>query len=200
MKELTERQKEIVSFIKSYLNDNLQMPTQEEIAKHFSFTTAAAHYHIVALEKKKAISLEKGESRGIRLCQSDREKRENIEIDFFQSEPSIDDLDKINAKSYYIPRSMKLEKPFAFTVTSLSMKDAGILINDIAIMEKTSKANNGDIVLAYIPNSQNKIELRRIIKTPHFFEFQSENENMGNIKSMNAIIYGVLKAIRRNYY
>lgn len=198
MRKLTAKQEEILSYINSYINENMQMPTLEELADHFAISPAGAHYHLLAMQKKGILKVNKNKARGITLIISDRDNRENISIPFFDSEPSMDGLDK-QCASFYIPRSSKLNSPFAFKVTSLSMKEAGILPNDIAIMENTSCAQNGDIVLAYIPNSQNKAELRRFIKTPHFVELQSENENMGTMKSTEALVYGILRGIRRDY-
>ena len=199
MKKLTAKQESILAFIENYLSKNMQMPTQEEIASSFSITPAGVHYHLVALEKKKALTLNKNVSRGIVLADTQREKRENVSIPFFKKTPSIENLEKGISDTFYIPRELRLDNPFAFEVLSLSMKEAGILVGDIAIMERTDSAKNGDIVLAYIPDSQNNFELRRFIRTPHFVELQSENENMGTIKSMNVIVYGVLKSIWRKY-
>lgn len=198
MTGLTTRQEEILAFINEYLDKHLQMPTLEEIARNFEISPAGAFYHLKALEKKKLVKISRNISRGIELTASDRVKRENISIPFFDSEPDFEQMDEKTA-SYYISRENDLESPFAFKITSFSMKEAGILPSDIAIMDGKQEAKNGDIVLAYIPESHIKAELRRFIKTPYYIELRAENENMGSVKCQNAVVYGILKALRRNY-
>ena len=199
MKKLTEKQKEILKFINEYLDQNLKTPTLKDIATHFDITPVAVYYQLQSIEKKGDIEIDRKESRGIKLRPEDSQKRINYSIPFFPEEPKYDfSLDSTD-DYFYISKEDELKHPYAFRVTSLSMKDIGIMQGDIAIMESAKDARDGDIVLACVPDRQEKAELRRYIKTPHFVVLQSENESMGNIKSTSVIIYGVLRSIRRNY-
>ena len=199
MKKLTEKQKEILKFINEYLDQNLKTPTLKDIATHFDITSVAVYYQLQSIEKKGYIEIDRKESRGIKLRPEDSQKRINYSIPFFPEEPKYDfSLDSAD-DYFYISKEDEFKHPYAFRVTSLSMKDIGIMQDDIAIMESAKDARDGDIVLAYVPDRQEKAELRRYIKTPHFVVLQSENESMGNIKSTSVIIYGVLRSIRRNY-
>ena len=199
MKKLTEKQKEILKFINEYLDQNLKTPTLKDIATHFDITSVAVYYQLQSIEKKGYIEIDRKESRGIKLRPEDSQKRINYSIPFFPEEPKYDfSLDSTD-DYFYISKEDELKHPYAFRVTSLSMKDIGIMQGDIAIMESAKDARDGDIVLACVPDRQEKAELRRYIKTPHFVVLQSENESMGNIKSTSVIIYGVLRSIRRNY-
>ena len=199
MKKLTEKQKEILKFINEYLDQNLKTPTLKDIATHFDITSVAVYYQLQSIEKKGYIEIDRKESRGIKLRPEDSQKRINYSIPFFPEEPKYDfSLDSTD-DYFYISKEDKFKHPYAFRITSLSMKDIGIMQGDIAIMESAKDARDGDIVLACVPDRQEKAELRRYIKTPHFVVLQSENESMGNIKSTSVIIYGVLRSIRRNY-
>lgn len=199
MKRVTSKQQEIVDFINNYLNEKMQIPTLKEIASYFQVTPVAIHYHLHALEKKGIITINNNISRGIILNTIDRDRRENISIPLFEREPAFEEIDIPQKNHWYIPRDLKLTNTFAFIVTSLSMKEVGILPGDIAIMERQIEPKTGDIVLASIPDSNNNAELRKLIKTPQFVVLQSENESMGNITSTNINVYGILKALRRNY-
>lgn len=63
---LTHRQKEVLTFVKSFLKKTGYPPTRSEIAEHFGWLSAtAAHGHLLCLERKGAITLAEGVSRGI---------------------------------------------------------------------------------------------------------------------------------------
>lgn len=64
--ELTQRQKQVLNFVKSFLKDKGYPPTRSEIAEHFGFLSiTAAHGHLIALERKGIITIAAGISRGI---------------------------------------------------------------------------------------------------------------------------------------
>ena len=71
MKELTQRQEQILDLIKSNLELKGFPPTRADIAKTFGFKSPnAAEQHLRALEKKGVISILSGASRGIVLNES----------------------------------------------------------------------------------------------------------------------------------
>lgn len=200
MKKLTDRQAEILAFIIEEQERKGKMPTLTEIASNFNFTPAAAHYTISALASKGYIIREKGGHRAIVLPSSERAVRENISIPLFKEEPSPIEIIRDPGNHLFISREEKPEKPISFTVTSLSMKNAGILPGDIAILDmNTSKLKDGDIVLAGFDDSNDKMELRKYRKTPFFVQLEPENDIMGIIKSADIKVFAILKAIRRYY-
>ena len=72
MKTLTNRQKEILDLIKSYIVDYGFPPTRVEISKILGFKSAnAAEQHLIAIEKKGYIQILSGASRGIVLSEDE---------------------------------------------------------------------------------------------------------------------------------
>ncbi len=66
--DLTGRQREILSFVKAFLEERGYPPTRQEIAEAFGFRSVnAAEQHLRALEAKGAITIAAGVSRGISL-------------------------------------------------------------------------------------------------------------------------------------
>lgn len=68
MKEITERQKEVLAFLHVYVNEKGYPPTTREIADHFQFksvNTVVDHLH--GLEKKRYIRRDSGVARGISI-------------------------------------------------------------------------------------------------------------------------------------
>ena len=68
MDELTDRQAEILRLIRELTEVSGYPPTRAEIAERMGFRSVnAAEQHLRALEKKGAIDIEAGASRGIRV-------------------------------------------------------------------------------------------------------------------------------------
>ena len=68
MDELTDRQSEILKLIRDLMEVSGYPPTRAEIAERMGFRSVnAAEQHLRALEKKGAIEISSGSSRGIRL-------------------------------------------------------------------------------------------------------------------------------------
>ena len=59
MISLTDRQKAILDFLKSFLNENGYPPTVWDIGAHFKIQWAAAKNHLKALEAKGCINVNK---------------------------------------------------------------------------------------------------------------------------------------------
>lgn len=57
MKPLTEKQQEVLNFVKSFFREWQRTPSRREIAEHFRFNNNAADSHIGALERKNVIQL-----------------------------------------------------------------------------------------------------------------------------------------------
>ena len=66
--KLTDRQEEILTFIKQFTLENGYPPTLREIGKHFQISsTFGVKRHLEALVKKGFINIESNASRGISL-------------------------------------------------------------------------------------------------------------------------------------
>lgn len=152
MKKLTERQKEILKFIKNFTEKNGYPPTIEEIMGKFSFSSPnAVIAHLSALEKKGIIERKGNISRGIIIKEND--KTYNIPV--LGNIPAGIPLEEEENIEGYLTISENLlsrDEYFALKVKGDSMKDAGIFDGDYVILKKDSEIKNGDIVVAYVDN------------------------------------------------
>ncbi len=96
--------------------------------------------------------------------------------------------------TYWLCKNTK--ELFMLKVSGESMIEAGILDGDLAIMEKTDSANNGDIVVALIDN---EATLKRFFKESSHIRLQPENKNMEPIILKDCKIIGTLVGIYRKY-
>lgn len=76
------------------------------------------------------------------------------------------------------------------------MIDAGIMDEDLAIIEKANSAENGDIVVALI---ENEATIKRFFKENDYIRLQPENKTMKPIIVKNCNIIGKLVGLYRKY-
>src|SRR5215470_16841803 len=83
MKEMTERQREVLAFIKSFTERHGAPPTVREIGERFGFTARAAFDHLRALERKGVLHrrvTDKRVSRTLVLAERGPARRQAAEI------------------------------------------------------------------------------------------------------------------------
>ena len=74
MKEITERQKEVLNFISQFTENNDYPPTVREISDNFKISLRAVQDHITALQKKGYLTQCQKRARSIRVLTDCREK------------------------------------------------------------------------------------------------------------------------------
>ncbi len=205
MKDLTNKQKQILDFIIEYVKTKNYPPSIREIADHFKITPKGAYDHLKAIEKKGFIKTEKNRSRAIELTKIQQEEHEWTN-DIYKI-PLVGRvaagspiLAEENIEEYLtFPRSMipyHLEKEiFALRVTGDSMIEAKINDGDIAIIQKTS-ANNGDIVVALI---EDEATLKYFYKEKDYIRLEPANPKYKPIITKDAIIIGKLIGLYRRF-
>jgi len=149
-KKLTPRQAEILGFIREYQREEGMPPTQSEIAERFGLKGLfGVRQHLKLIEKKRCLRLIHGKARGIRLTRSfTPEQNEICEIPVVghiaAGSPvlAVDDIQECLKIEQGLFHGRNL---FALRVKGDSMINAGIIENDIAIINKQPLVDNGDI-------------------------------------------------------
>jgi len=200
MKELTDRQKQILSFIADYIRKNSYPPTIREIAEHYSISVKGAHDHITALRKKGHLKHTDKCPRTMGLIHSRPEDIDMMDIPILGSVAAGMPIlsDENYDGSVMLHRSMlkKNKKYFALKVKGDSMSGAGILEGDTAIIEKQSSVRNGEIAVAVIDEA---VTLKRFYKESTRVRLQAENPAYKPIFSQDVKILGRLFTLIRNY-
>lgn len=203
MKELTARQQQVLHFIQDFTEENICPPSVREIAEHFSISIKAIQDHIAALRKKGYLSQSEKRSRSLRVL---KETRPDVQKTSLVRIPLIGTIaagkplfcDENYENTISLPQDFVKDgqKHFALHVRGSSMKDAGILDGDIAIIRQCNSANDGDIVVALIDDS---VTLKRFFKETTRIRLQPENPDFKPIFSQEVQILGILSNILRNY-
>lgn len=161
MRDLTEKQKNILDFIDEFFERENMAPTVYEIADHFGIKTSTVFAHLKALQRKKQLE-RSSKARSISL--TGRKRKSVPHMSFALSIPL---LGRINAgmpadspaqlaedfpvcgKLAELAKSHSL---FALQVSGESMRDLGIFDGDIVIVQSDCKVKNGDVVVALVNN------------------------------------------------
>ncbi len=200
MKKLTERQEEVLNFIKVFISTNKYPPTMREIAFSFNITANGAYDHVKALEKKGKIHCDVNRSRAIGIIDDEKEQEEIIDVPLLGNvaaglplltEANFDGYIKIAASN------LSVGTHFALIVKGDSMQDIGIMDGDTAIMIQKQTAENGDIIVAMV--NDEAVTLKRFFKEKNRIKLKAENPVYPPIYSQNVRILGKLQYLIRSY-
>jgi repressor LexA len=155
MEPLTPRQQEILDFLREWIAENGMPPTRLEMCASLGFRSPnAAEEHLRTLERKGAIEIAPGSSRGIRILSEDRQSNDE--------EYGLPLIGRVAAGSPMLaqenfvgryPVSPLLFQPkadYLLQVSGQSMKDVGIMDGDWLAIHKTAQARTGQIVVARV--------------------------------------------------
>lgn len=195
------KQIEIYEFLKEQISTKGYPPSVREICEAVNLkSTSTVHGHLSRLEKKGLIRRDPTKPRAIELLLDSPIKKELIDIPIVgkitAGEPilaheSIEDTFSIPIN--FIKNKNEL---FILKVSGESMIEAGIFDGDLAIIEKTSTADNGDIVVALI---ENEATIKTFYKEDGYIRLQPENSTMNPILVKNCTILGKLAGLYRKY-
>jgi repressor LexA len=179
MKNLTDRQKEILDLIKSYIGNYGFPPTRADISKELGFKSAnAAEQHLRAIEKKGYIKILSGASRGIVL--SKEEEKGIPVIGLVAAGGPILAQENIEKR---IPDSQSLlseSVDYYLRVKGDSMVDVGIFEEDLIGVKKTNDIKVGSVVVARINDEVTVKTLKKFSSEEVILK--AENENYSDIK------------------
>jgi repressor LexA len=176
VEELTRRQAEILELISTQLEQTGFPPTRAEISAHFGFSSPnAAEEHLRALERKGAIEILPGASRGLRVLQP-----QGLPVVGrvaagapILAEQHIDAHYRVDA-ALFKPRAH-----YFLRVRGLSMRDAGILEGDLLAVHRTREARSGQVVVARV---NDEVTVKRYRRRGHQVQLLPENPEFAPIE------------------
>ncbi|URQ63958.1 transcriptional repressor LexA [SAR86 cluster bacterium] len=174
MLNLTEQQFKIFDVIKGHVNDYGYPPTRAEIAKIMGFKSVnAAESHIKALVKKGVLLKVPDSSRGLKLVE------EYSGIPIVGRVAAGSPISAVENIEKYIPTN-PISSPvdFFLRVKGDSMKDIGIIENDLVGVKKASTAENGSVVVARL---EDEVTLKRFVQENGKIKLVAENKNYDDI-------------------
>lgn len=202
---LTEKQQEILDFIRLWNIEKQMPPTLQQMADHFGVKCSTVAYHIEALRKKGVLE-RTSESRSIVLKdQSFPCQRKNC-LRKIGIRKHANDIPDMALGSVLIPDEiLELcgpEQVIAFQMPDDSLFELGIHVDDILLFIPVSlrQPEAGDIVLAASPDGRDLVRSYY----PHSvrrFELVSSNDAFKTeiFSSADNVLRGVMATLIRNY-
>jgi repressor LexA len=196
----TERQQEILDFIREQQDLRGMTPTTAEIMERFGFASPnAVTSHLQALERKGALLREPNKARGLVLADSYRD-RAMVEIPIYGTIPAglpaderqqADGCISVDVETLRLPKGARV---FALKVRGESMMGAGILSGDVVVLE-FREPRNGEVVAALIDG---ETTLKRYVVQRGKPFLKAENPRFPNlIPAQELVIQGVQVALLR---
>ena len=166
--QLTARQRQILDWIRAYLETAGMPPTRAEIASGLGFSTpSSAEDHLQALARKGAIEMLPGASRGLRLKDFPGMPMQGTLPLVGRVAAGNPILASENIESRYRvdPALFSPRADYLLRVRGQSMRDAGILDGDLLAVHRTVEARSGQIVVARIgAASGDEVTVKRLRK------------------------------------
>jgi len=200
---LYRRQKQILGFIKQYIDKYGYSPTLGEIAEAIGVSSLATiHEHLQALAQKGVIKRFEGAVRGIEvLDQKISSALAGIELPilgFIAAGQPIMAYTDPDASIQVTPSMLSGKKrSYVLQVKGDSMIEDGILDGDFVIIEEQSEANDGDIVVALLDNGL--ATLKRFFRELNRIRLEPANSQMSPIYATDVKIQGKCVGVIRRF-
>ncbi len=216
---LTEKQYNLLMFINKINKETGQCPSFDEMKNAIGLKSKSGiHALITSLEERNFIKKLPHKARALEVIRLPKFKPQNIieeerkrEKALQNSSAQIPLYGKIAAgtpieaianetETISVPFNMvERGQYYALTIEGNSMIEAGIMDGDTAIIKKQEQANNGEIVVALIDNSEATLKiLKKEASTIHLIpcnkEYKTQTFSIDRIK-----IQGILSGIIRKY-
>ena len=205
MEELTARQSEILKLVRELTEVSGYPPTRAEIAEKMGFRSVnAAEQHLRALEKKGAIDIAAGSSRGIKVRDARPSGRHGrlLELPVIgrvaAGSPMLAE-EHVTERYQVDPNLFTPRADYLLRVRGLSMRDAGILEGDLLAVHRTQEARTGQIVVARLAD---EVTVKRWRRRGHVVQLEAENPDFKpievDLRSEPLVIEGVAVGVIRN--
>ena len=198
--KISAKQEEILEYIKSQILERGFPPSVRDIceAVHLK-STSSVHSHLETLEKNGYIHRDPTKPRAIEILDDsfNFNRREMVNVPVIghvaAGEPLLAEQ---NIENYFpIPMEyMPNKQTFMLKVHGESMINAGILDGDLVLVEQSSVADNGDIVVALLDDSAT---VKRFYKEEGIFRLQPENDALEPIIVRDLQIMGKVIGVFR---
>lgn len=181
---LTDRQSEILKLIKELTEVSGFPPTRAEIAERMGFRSVnAAEQHLRALERKGALDISSGSSRGIKIRGGGAHRVSRLlelpVIGRVAAGSPILAEEHVTARYQVDPNLFTPRADYLLKVRGLSMRDAGILEGDLLAVHRTPEAQSGQMVVARVAG---EVTVKRLRRRGHAVQLLPENPDFEPIE------------------
>ena len=210
MKKSEQRQNDILDYMKRTIAEKGYSPTVREICAALEIkSTSTVHSDIKALEEKGLVKKDPAKPRTV-LPVTNEYKQAQMLNDFntvslpvvgrvAAGEPVLAEqniVDEMPMPARFVGKGNN----FILTVHGDSMINVGINDGDYLIVQESTDANNGEIVVALVNDgSESGATVKRFYKESDHIRLQPENDSMDPIIADDVTVVGKVKGVFRYF-
>lgn len=201
---LTRRQREILDYLTSYIDERGYAPSFEEIAARFQFRSlATVHEHLTNLERKGYIQRTPNESRAIEVVPP-RGHTGATELPLLGLVAAGKPIEAISdvSDSLAVPDALlpRRGRSYVLKVQGRSMIDEQIRDGDYIVVHERDHADNGETVVALVGGESATV--KKYYREPGgWIRLQPANADMAAIRvnERDVLVQGVVLGVIRKY-
>jgi repressor LexA len=200
---LTKRQREILTYLQSYTEENGYAPSFDEIARQFNYNSlATVHEHLTNLERKGYIKRSYNESRAINILPSEVFQRA-VELPLHGRVAAGVPIEAIEGtETMAVPEELirRRGEHYVLKVKGSSMIDEQVRDGDFVIVNERRTADNGEMVIALL--NGNAATMKRFYRERDGrIRLQPANEQMTPmyVHEDEILVQGVVVGVIRKY-
>jgi repressor LexA len=200
MPHLTKRQKEILDYIREYLEAEGYAPSLEEIGSRFGLSSVATvHKHVQNLVEKGLLRKAWNRSRSIELV--DPDSRSSVEIPLLGTVAAGAPIEAVSTPDSIAvpPELIGSRECYALRVQGDSMVDDHIVDGDVVLIESRKQPRNGETVVALI--RRDDVTLKRFSLDGTTVTLTPANPRLEPMQfpAEDVEVQGVVVGLLRNY-
>jgi repressor LexA len=213
MKYLTERQRDILQFIRDFQRQRGIAPTHREICDHFGFSSYGTVYkHLSLLQKKGLIRRDWNQKRGVEVIDSPAAPAPAPAVATATNAAGVRELPlfgyiaagrpldvEVSDETITVPERLTSRgENYVLKVRGDSMVEDGILDGDYVIIVRRQNAENGEMVVA---NVSGEVTLKRFYHEGERVRLQPANSYMNPIyaQARDVAVQGVVVGLMRRF-
>ena len=206
--ELSPRQREILEFVNTHVNEQGYPPTVREIGQAVGLTSpSTVHAHLARLESSGLIRRDPTKPRALEVIEGGR-LRERAPAAAAAAPhtnvlPLLGDVaagtglvaNEAVEDMVAVPDQLCADADFLLTIKGDSMINAGILDGDFVVVRKQEDARNGEIVVALVGDEDATV--KRFFRESGRVRLQPENDSLEPIYANHVQILGRVTGVFR---
>jgi repressor LexA len=206
--ELTPRQREILEFVNTFVDEHGYPPTVREIGQAVGLTSpSTVHAHLARLESSGLIRRDPTKPRALEVIQGGRSRERSVATVETPSRSNVLPLfgdvaagtglvaDETVEDMVAVPDQLCADADFLLTIKGDSMINAGILDGDFVVVRKQDDARDGEIVVALMGDEDATV--KRFFRESGRVRLQPENDDMAPMYPEQVTILGTVRAVLR---
>ena len=198
---ITRRQKEVLDFISTFVQRNGYSPSYEEIARGLGLKSlATVHKHVTNLQNKGLIARAHNRSRSLAVLPPRTRTRTADRLPLMGRIAAGMPVEAAeNPESISLGDIIGNREVFALQVRGESMRDEHIVDGDYVLVERTSTARQGEIIVALVRGAETT--LKRFYLEGSMVRLQPSNAEMNPIivPAAQVAIQGRVLGVLRKY-